>query len=135
MDLPLTIGEFIFSPYDYSEYIRRGAVDQLGLIVDNVGGITSGMKLGRMAECFSVESQPHNWGSTWDHAVHFHCELAMPSARWFEMARPQGTTDRPYFKDQIRIDKDGYVPAAVKPGLGYEVSYDVLDNLTKTIER
>jgi len=135
LDLPITIGEFIFSPYDYSEYIRRDALDEVRFIVDNIGGITSGMKVGRLAECFGMECQPHNWGTTLDHAVHFHCELAMPNSSWFEMTQPQGSTDRPYFKDQIRIDKEGYVPAPVKPGLGYEIRYDILDDLTKTIER
>jgi L-alanine-DL-glutamate epimerase-like enolase superfamily enzyme len=135
LDLPLTIGEFLSSPYDYPEYIRRGAVDEVRFIVDNLGGITSGMKVARLAECFSMECQPHNWGTTLDHAVHFHCELAMPNNRWFEMTQPQGSTDRPYFLDQIRIDKDGYVPAPVKPGLGYEIRYDILDGLTERIER
>jgi L-alanine-DL-glutamate epimerase-like enolase superfamily enzyme len=135
LDLPITIGEFIFSPYDYGEYIRRGACDVVRFVVDNIGGITGGMKVARLAECFGMECQPHNWGTALDHAVHFHCELAMPNNIWFEMTQPQGSTDRPYFKDQIRIDKEGYVPAPTKPGLGYEIDRNVLDNLTKTIER
>lgn len=135
LDLPITIGEFLGSPYDYPEYIRRGACDEVRFIVDNIGGITGGMKVARMAECFSMECQPHNWGTALDHAVHFHCELAMPNNIWFEMTQPQGSTDRPYFKDHIRIDGEGYVPAPKKPGLGYELDLNVLDNLTKTIER
>jgi L-alanine-DL-glutamate epimerase-like enolase superfamily enzyme len=135
LDVPITIGEFIYSPYNYAEYVRRGACDVVRFIVDNVGGITGGMKVARMAECFGMECQPHNWGTTLDHAVHFHCELAMPNCVWFEMTQPQGITDRPYFKDQIRIDKEGYVPAPTKPGLGYEIDRNVLDNLTKRIER
>jgi L-alanine-DL-glutamate epimerase-like enolase superfamily enzyme len=135
LDLPITIGEFIFSPYGYAEYIRRGACDVVRFIVDNIGGITGGMKVARLAECFGMECQPHNWGTALDHAVHFHCELAMPNNIWFEMTQPQGSTDRPYFKDQIRIDKEGYVPAPTKPGLGYEIDRNVLDNLTKKIER
>ena len=135
LDVPITIGEFIYSPYNYAEYIRRGACDVVRFIVDNVGGITGGMKVARLAECFSMECQPHNWGTTLDHAVHFHCELAMPNCVWFEMTQPQGITDRPYFKDRIRIDKEGYVPAPTKPGLGYEIDRNVLDNLTKRIER
>ena len=135
LDLPITIGEFIFSPYDFNEYIRRGACDVVRFIVDNIGGITGGMKVARLAECFGMECQPHNWGTALDHAVHFHCELAMPNNIWFEMTQPQGITDRPYFKDQIRIDKEGYVPAPTNPGLGYEIDHNVLDNLTKKIER
>ena len=45
-------------------------------IVDDVGGITGGMKLAHMAECFGLECVPHNWGDALDHAVHFHCVLA-----------------------------------------------------------
>ena len=135
LDLPITIGEFIFSPYDYAAYIRRGACDIVRFIVDNIGGISGGMKVARLAECFGMECQPHNWGTALDHAVHFHCELAMPNTVWFEMTQPEGITDQPYFKDKIRIDKDGYVPAPVKPGLGYELDRDVLDKMTIRIDR
>ncbi len=93
------------------------------------------MKIARLAECFGMECAPHNWGETFDHAVHFHCELAMPNNVWFEMTVPQGVGDRPYIKDRIRIAKDGYVDAPVKPGLGYEIDRAVLDRMTKSIER
>jgi L-alanine-DL-glutamate epimerase-like enolase superfamily enzyme len=69
-----------------------------------------------------------------DHAVHFHCELAMPNNVWFEMTQPQGFSDRPYVKDRIRIAKDGYVYAPTKPGLGYEIDRNVLDNLMQRVE-
>ena len=135
LDLPVTIGEFIFSPYNYADYIRRGCCDEVRFIVDNVGGISGGMKIGRLAELFGMECQPHNWGTALDHAVHFHCELAMPNNTWFEMTQPQGITDQPYFKDLIRIDKDGYVPAPTKPGLGYELDRDVMDKMMVRIDR
>ncbi len=134
LDIPITIGEFIFSPYNFGEYIRRGAVEIVRFIVDNIGGITGGMKIGRLAECFGMECQPHNWGSALDHAVHFHCELAMPNNVWFEMTQPQGITDQPWFKDKIRIDSDGYVPAPVKPGLGYELDRDAMDKMMVRVE-
>jgi L-alanine-DL-glutamate epimerase-like enolase superfamily enzyme len=135
LDIPVHIGEFIFSPYNYADYIRRGAMDVVRFITDNVGGITGGMKIARLAECFGMECAPHNWGETFDHAVHFHCELAMPNNAWFEMTVPQGIGDRPYIKDRIRIARDGYVDAPVKPGLGYEIDRAVLDRMTKSIER
>jgi L-alanine-DL-glutamate epimerase-like enolase superfamily enzyme len=134
LDVPITMGEFTLSPYDYPKYIRRRALDEVRFIVENVGGISGGMKVAQLAECFGMLCQPHNWGSLLDHAAHFHCELAMPNNVWFEMTQPQGTTDRPYFKDQLRIDKDGYVPAPVKPGLGYEIDRNVLDNTLERVE-
>ena len=134
LDVPVTIGEFIFSPYDYAKYIRYGSLDEVRFIVDNLGGITGGMKVAQLAECFGMLCQPHNWGTLLDHAVHFHCELAMPNNVWFEMTQPMGSTDRAYFKDRLRIDKDGYVPAPRKPGLGYEFDYAALHNALDRIE-
>ncbi len=134
LDVPLHIGEFIFSIYDYAEYIRRGAVDVVRFLVDNVGGITGGMKIAHLAECFGMECVPHNWGDTLEQAVHFHCELAAPNALYYEMTIPQGVYDRPYIKDPIRISADGYVYAPSKPGLGYEIDRDALDNATKRVE-
>ncbi len=135
LDIPIHIGEFLTSPYSYAEYIRRGALDVVRFIVDNVGGITGGMKIARLAECFSMECAPHNWGDVFDHAVHFHCELAMPNNVWFEMTVPQGTSDREYTKDRIRIAPDGYVYAPAKPGLGYEIDRAALENMIDAIER
>ncbi|MBS1877648.1 MAG: mandelate racemase/muconate lactonizing enzyme family protein [Acidobacteria bacterium] len=135
LDTPIHAGEFIFSMYDYAEYLRRGAVDVVRFIVDNVGGITGGMKIAAMAECFGLECAPHNWGDTLDHAVHFHCELAMPNDVWFEMTIPQGVYDHPWMKDRIRVAADGFVHAPTKPGLGYEIDHAELDRATVRVER
>lgn len=135
LDIPIHIGEFIFSIYDYPEYIRRRALDVVRIIVDNVGGITGAMKVCHLAECFGMEVVPHNWGEIFDHAVHFHVELAMPNCIWFEMTVPQGSGDRPYMKDTVRIAKDGYVYAPTKPGIGYEIDRDVLERMIVSIER
>lgn len=135
LDVPIHLGEFLFSPYAYAEYIRRGAADVVRFIVDNVGGITAGMKIAHLAECFGLEVAPHNWGDTLEHAVHFHCELAAPNAPFFEMTFPQGAYDPPYMKDRIRVASDGYVYAPTKPGLGYEIDRDELDRLTVQLLR
>jgi L-alanine-DL-glutamate epimerase-like enolase superfamily enzyme len=134
LDVPIHIGEFLTSIYDYPEYLRRGATDVVRFVVDNVGGITGGLKLAHMAECFEMECAPHNWGEVFDHAVHFHLELAMPNNLWFEMTAPQGSADRPYMKDKFRIQPDGYVYAPTKPGLGYELDRDALDRMTVRID-
>ena len=59
----------------------------------------------------------------------------MPNNVWFEMEIPQGYGDIPYLKDKIRIAKDGYVEAPTKPGLGYEVDRNILDDMTQRIDR
>ena len=134
LDVPVVIGEFLASPYYYGDYIRRGALDEVRFIVDNIGGISGGMAVAQLAETFSMQCQPHNWGNLFDHAVHFHCELAMPNNLWFEITMPQGSADRVYMKDRIRIARDGYVYAPTKPGLGYEIDRDALDKVITRID-
>jgi L-alanine-DL-glutamate epimerase-like enolase superfamily enzyme len=135
LEIPIHIGEFIFSPYNYAEYIRRGAMDVVRFIVDNVGGISGGMKVARLAELSGMECAPHNWGNGFDHAVHFHCEMAMPNNIWFEMTVPEGSSDRPYVKERFRVASDGYVHALAGPGLGLEIDRGVLERVTVRMER
>jgi L-alanine-DL-glutamate epimerase-like enolase superfamily enzyme len=134
LDLPLHVGEFLFSIADFAEYIRRGALDVARLIADNVGGISGSMRVGMLADAFNLECTPHNWGNPTDLAVHFHLELAMPNAYWFEMPHPVTAADRPY-QEKFRIDKDGYVLAPTEPGLGYPINRDALDKIMKRIDR
>jgi L-alanine-DL-glutamate epimerase-like enolase superfamily enzyme len=133
---PLIVGEFMFSVYDYGEYVRRDAAGMFRFVVDNIGGITGGMKIGTLAECFGIECSPHGVGNVLHQAAHLHCELAMANSAFAEVPAPLGARDnQPYIKDRIGIGSDGYVEAPVKPGLGYEVDRAALDNLTTQVER
>ena len=134
LDLPLHVGEFLTSISGFAEYIRRGGLDVARLIADNVGGISGSMRVGALADAFNLECTPHNWGNPTDLAVHFHLELAMPNAYWFEMPHPATAVDRPY-QAQFRIDKEGYVLAPTEPGMGYPIDRSALDKLMKRIDR
>ena len=135
LDLPLHVGEFLFSIGDFAEYVRRGAVDVVRLIADNVGGIGGSMRVGMLADAFNLECTPHNWGNPMDLAVHFQLELALPNAWWFEMPHPASAVDRPYHKEKFRVDRDGYVHAPSEPGLGCPIDRDALDRIMKRIDR
>lgn len=135
LDIAIHVGEFLYAIADFAEYIKRDALGVVRLIADNVGGISGGMRVGLLADAHGLECTPHNWGNVFDLALHFHLELALPNAYWFEMPFPAEYTDRPYFKYKFRIDRDGYVPAPTEPGLGYPIDRDALDKVTLRIER
>jgi L-alanine-DL-glutamate epimerase-like enolase superfamily enzyme len=115
LDLPLHIGEFLFSIADFAEYIRRGALDVVRLIADNVGGqrFHSRRHVGR-----GIQPGMH-----------------AANAYWFEMPHPATAVDRPYHKDKFRVDKEGYILAATEPGLGYPIDRDALDKIMKRVDR
>jgi L-alanine-DL-glutamate epimerase-like enolase superfamily enzyme len=135
LSLPLHVGEFLYSISDFAEYICKGALDVARLIADNVGGISGSMRVGLLADAFGLECTPHNWGNTLDLAVHFHLELALPNAAWFEVPYPPELSDHPYFNYKFRPDKDGYIVAPTEPGLGYPIDRAALDKVTKRIDR
>jgi len=135
LSLPIHVGEFIYSIADFAEYIKRDALDVVRLIADNVGGISGAMRVGLLADAHGLECTPHNWGNVPDLALHFHVELALPNAYWFEMPFPMEYADRPFYKDKFRIDQDGFVLAPTAPGLGYPLDMDALSNATKRIDR
>jgi L-alanine-DL-glutamate epimerase-like enolase superfamily enzyme len=135
LDLPLHVGEFIYSIADFAEYIKRDALGAVRLIADNVGGLSGSMRVGLLADAHGLECAPHNWGNVLDLALHFHLELALPNVNWFEMPFPAEYTDRPYFKYKFRIDEQGYVLAPTQPGLGYPIDHDELDKVTTRIDR
>ena len=135
LDLPLHVGEFLASISDFAEYIRRGAVDVVRLIADNVGGISGSMRVGLLADAFGLECTPHNWGNVLDLAVHFHLELALPNAYWFEMPHPASMRTGRITRTNSASIKEGYVLAPTEPGLGYPIDRDALDKMMKRIDR
>jgi len=135
LSVPIEVGEFIYAIQGFAEYIRRGALDVVRLIADNVGGISGSFRVGQLADAFGMPCTPHNWGNGFDLAVHFQLELALPNCFWFEMPYPQTLTDRAYLKDQFRIDKEGYVVASTEPGLGCRLDRDALDKMLIRIDR
>jgi L-alanine-DL-glutamate epimerase-like enolase superfamily enzyme len=135
LDLPLHVGEFLYSIADFAEYIKHDALGVVRVIADNVGGISGSMRVGLLADAHGLECTPHNWGNVLDLAVHFHVELALPNAYWFEMPFPAEYSDRSYFNYKFRVDKDGYVMAPTQPGLGYPIDRHELDKVTKKILR
>jgi L-alanine-DL-glutamate epimerase-like enolase superfamily enzyme len=135
LDITIHVGEFLYSIADFAEYIKRDALGAVRCIIDNVGGISGGMRVGLLADAHGLEAAPHNWGNEFDLMVAFHLELALPNAYWFEMPFPAEYTDRAYMNYKFRIDKDGYIPAPTEPGLGYPLDRDALDRMTRKILR
>jgi len=58
LDVPIEVGEFLYSIYDFGEYIRRGAMDIVRLIADNVGGISGAYRIAQLADAFGMPCTP-----------------------------------------------------------------------------
>ena len=108
--LPVAIGESLYHPSHFREYLQRGACSIVQADVARIGGITPWLKVAHLAEAFNMPICPH-------FLMELHVGLcaAVPNAAWVEYI-PQLddiTTSR------LAI-RDGYAVPSGEPGLGID---------------
>lgn len=106
--LPIAVGESIYHPAHFREYLQRGACNIVQADVARIGGITPWLKTAHTAEAFHVPVCPH-------FLMELHVSLccAIPNSRWLEYI-PQLdelTTQQLQFRD-------GKAQAPNDPGIG-----------------
>ena len=77
--LPIAVGESIYHPSHFREYLQRGACSIVQADVARVGGITPWLKIAHLAETFNVPICPHFLME-----IHVSLCAAVPNAPWVE---------------------------------------------------
>ncbi len=106
--IPIAVGESLYAPAHFREYLERGACSIVQADCARIGGITPWLKVAHLAETFNVAICPHFLME-----LHVSLTAAVPNAAWVEYI-PQLddlTTAR------LRIE-DGHALAPDQPGLG-----------------
>jgi L-alanine-DL-glutamate epimerase-like enolase superfamily enzyme len=112
--LPIAVGESIYHPSHFREYLQRGACSIVQADVARIGGITPWLKVAHLAESFNVPICPH-------FLMELHVSLcaAVPNAAWVEWI-PQ--------LDDITAERlavvDGRIAPPSAPGLGIAWNWD-----------
>jgi L-alanine-DL-glutamate epimerase-like enolase superfamily enzyme len=106
--LPVAVGESLYSPQHFREYLQRGACSIVQVDVARIGGITPWLKVAHLAETFNVPVCPHFLME-----LHVSLACAVPNARWIEyIPQLDSLTTAP-----MRIE-DGHAIPSDDPGLG-----------------
>jgi L-alanine-DL-glutamate epimerase-like enolase superfamily enzyme len=130
LDIPVLMGESTTrGPWTFAQYLTQGSADALRAIGDVIGGITGLRKVGALAEAHNRRLEPHSYGSTLVQAAHLHYMLSVRNAEFFELPYPKGPLDFGMI-DVIEADEHGMIPAPTKPGLGYDVDWNVIEDAT-----
>jgi L-alanine-DL-glutamate epimerase-like enolase superfamily enzyme len=110
--LPVAVGESLYHPSHFREYLQRGACSIVQADVARIGGITPWLKVAHLAETFNVPICPH-------FLMELHVSLcaAVPNAAWVEWI-PQLDA---IITSRMAV-KDGMAIAPTEPGLG--ISWD-----------
>lgn len=108
--VPVAVGESMYHPAQFAEYLRQGACSIVQADVARVGGITPWLKIAHLAEAHGIAICPH-------FLMELHVSLcaAVPNSRWVEYI--------PQLDDLTSsrlLIQDGCAQAPQTPGLGIE---------------
>jgi L-alanine-DL-glutamate epimerase-like enolase superfamily enzyme len=114
--IPIGVGESLYSPLHFREYLQQGACSIVQVDVARIGGITPWLKVAHLAECFNVPVCPH-------FLMELHVALcaAVPNARWVEYIPQLDTLTR----SPMRIEAGHAVPSS-EPGLGIDWDWSAI---------
>lgn len=116
---PIAIGETLYHPGQFREYLQRGACSIIQADVTRVGGITPWLKIAHLAESFNVPVCPHSLME-----IHLPLCCAVPNAPYLEYMPHIDpiTAERPRMQD-------GHALASREPGLGIVWDRDAIRRL------
>jgi L-alanine-DL-glutamate epimerase-like enolase superfamily enzyme len=117
--IPVAIGESLYAPSHFREYLAAGAAGIVQVDVARIGGITPWLKTAHLAEAFNVKVAPHFLME-----LHVSLAAAVPNALYVEHI-PQL---RRLTTGEIEI-AGGHAIAPMTPGIGIAWDRDALDNL------
>jgi L-alanine-DL-glutamate epimerase-like enolase superfamily enzyme len=117
--LPIAVGESLYSPSHFREYLAAGACGIVQVDVARIGGITPWLKTAHMAETFNVKVAPHFLME-----LHVSLAAAVPNSLYVEhIPQLQSLTTAP-----MEIE-NGHAVASMEPGLGIDWDREALDRL------
>lgn len=106
---------------------KQGCWDSLRLDAITAGGITPARKAMAFAEAKHMNLELQSWGCALSQAPNLHLMLAFGNCSYFEQPIPYDGFEHGTH-DVIRVDRDGYVSAPDRPGLGIRVDWDLIED-------
>jgi L-alanine-DL-glutamate epimerase-like enolase superfamily enzyme len=89
------------------------------------GGITPLVKSAHLAEAFHMSFEVHHGGNSLNNVANLHVIMAIKNTELFEVLLPAGAQKYGLAED-IDVDREGYVYAPEKPGLGATIDFDLI---------
>jgi D-galactarolactone cycloisomerase len=130
---PIAGGENEFTLFGFRELFARRAVDIAQPDICAAGGFTGCRHIAALAHAHGVQVNPHVWGSAVGQAASLQWIAALPAAHHSLNAQQPllefDTSSHPFrehLTDAPLRHKDGWVEVPQRPGLGIEVSREVL---------
>ena len=122
--IPIAVGESLYSPMHFRDYLHQGACSVVQVDVARIGGITPWLKVAHLAECYNVAVAPHFLME-----IHLSLACAVPNGARLEYIPQLGSITA----NQVVI-ADGYAYPPSTPGIGIEWDWEKIARLaTSTV--
>ncbi|MBM0064831.1 mandelate racemase/muconate lactonizing enzyme family protein [Alkalicoccobacillus gibsonii] len=119
LDVPIAVGETIYTKYDFREYIEAGAVDIIQADATKLSGIDEWLDVAALARCHDLEVIPHT-----NVQQKLHVQLAAASSN-VPMVECCYESIMDIWEDPIQV-VNGYYTLPEEPGLGCKLKDSVL---------
>lgn len=120
LDVPIAVGETIYTKYDFRDYIERGAVDIVQADCTKLLGIDEWLDVAALARAYNLEVIPH---TNVQQKLHVQLAAATENVRMVEYCY-ESLND--IWENPIQV-VDGYYTLPEEPGLGCKLTDSVLN--------
>jgi len=127
LDIPIMATEYAPGGlYGMAQWVMLGATDILRGDVAINGGITPMIRLAHMADAFRMKCEIHHGGNSLNNVANLHVTMAVSNCDYYEVFPCSGVNKYALVED-IEVDRKGMVHIPEKPGLGYEIDWDLVE--------
>ena len=116
-------GNWIVDLQRFSEAISKKIWSATRTDMAMLGGITNGKKAMDMSEIAGLDCEIMSWGYTLVSVANLHLMLANNNCTYYEQPLPYEMFEFG-MNDVLRTNKDGFMYAPSKPGLGMEINWE-----------
>ncbi len=127
--MPIAYGEWLTTRFEFDELLDVGKVQVAQPDVGRVGGIGEAKIVCDMAKARGRTIVPHCWKTGISISATAHLAFVTDHCAYIEYLPPQLCHERlrrELAHEELVLDKDGTIPLPVKPGLGFEIDWDIV---------
>ena len=127
LDIPIISTEYAPGRfYGMAQWVQQMATDMLRGDVAVSGGITPLVKTAHLAEAFRMKCEIHHGGNSLNNVANLHVTMAVNNCDYYEVFPSSGANKFGLVED-IEVDGQGLVYAPTKPGLGYDIDWELVE--------
>jgi L-alanine-DL-glutamate epimerase-like enolase superfamily enzyme len=135
LDIPIMCTEYAPGRlYGMAQWIQQMATDILRGDVAVTGGITPLVKIAHLAEAFRMKCEIHHGGNSLNNVANLHVIMAVNNCDYYEVFPASGANKFGLVQD-VEVDDQGLIYAPEKPGLGYEIDWELVKRETVQVVR